>query len=858
MAQPLPIHAPGLVQSTMSLEPGTKLGPYEVLSALGAGGMGEVYRARDSRLGRDVALKILPDPTHHDRFEQEARAVAALNHPNIMAVFDVGENYFVSELVEGDSLRNLPAMPLRKVLEIAAQIADGLAAAHAAGIVHRDLKPENIMVTRDGRAKILDFGLAKVQTPALDPDLTRSMAKTEPGMVMGTAGYMSPEQVQGHPADARSDIFSFGLVLYEMLSGERAFKGDSAVAMMSAILMADPPALPPSVPQGIAQIVNHCIEKNPAERFQSARDLAFALRAFGTQTHSGSEQIKAVPEKPAKRGRRIALIVLGVIVAIAAVFIARYSRSAPEMPKYMRLTFNRGFVSGARFAPDGKTIVYSAAWDGDPFEIFSTRVDSTADSRSLSISNAHVFAISSDGEVAVGLEPKMAVPPQGLSATLARVPLAGGAPRPVLENVYAADYQPQTNQLAIARMVDGAIRVEFPPGKVIYQTTGWISVLRFSRDGKRLAIADHPLRWDDRGDVAVLDLEGHKKVLSGGWEAIEGLAWSAAGDEVWFAGAKQGYPRSIYGVNLNGRQRAILNSPSSIFLRDIGADGRVLIANDGGTRNEMTALAAGDARERHLAYLDQSVPIDLSADGKTVLFTEGSAGHNYGVCLRKTDGSPVIALSEGAATSLSADGRWALAILLNRPMELLAVPTGAGETVHVPKIGLDYGAAQWMPDSKRILFRADAPGKASRLYLQSIFPLGDPRPITGDQISMPAHAVSPDGKFVVARHAGDPLALYPIDGGEPMKIAGLHPEDDFARWDSDANTLYFFAGSGPRVRIYKLNWRTGATQNIRELMPSDTAGVFGFQSIQLTPDASTLVYGFGRLLVNLQIVDGLQ
>jgi eukaryotic-like serine/threonine-protein kinase len=478
-------------------------------------------------------------------------------------------------------------------------------------------------------------------------------------------------------------------------------------------------------------------------------------------------------------------------------------------------------------------------------------------SRPLAISNAHIFAISGAGDVAIGLAPKMAVPPQGLNATLARVPLAGGAPRPLLQDVYAADYQPSSDQLAIVRMVDNAIRVEFPPGKVLYQTSGWVSAIRFSRDGKRLAIADHPLRWDDRGDIAVLDLEGHKTVVSPGWEAIEGLAWSATGDEIWFAAAKSGFPHSLWAATEKGRLRQLLASPSPLFLSDVGGDGRVLIASDDGIRKEVTAVVAGDPREQSLAFLDQSDAIDLSDDGKTLLFTEESAGRNYSVCLRKTDGSPVVVLGEGAAASLSADGKWALAILLNRPYELLAIPTGAGETVHVPKIGLDYGAARWLPDSKRILFRADAPGKSSRLYVQSIFPLGEPRAITGDGMSVPNKGISPDGKLIAAWHSGDPLAIYPIDGGEPLKIAGLSPGDDFLRW-KDGDNLYFAAAAGCHLRIYQLNWRTGASHNVRELMPGDQAGVFAMQSMLLTPDASTMVYGFARLLVNLQIVDGVR
>jgi serine/threonine protein kinase len=267
----------------MALKSGMQLGPYEIVGPLGSGGMGEVYRARDTRLGRLVALKVLPadfacDHDRRHRFEQEARAIAALNHPNVVAVYDVGEGYFVSELVDGGPIRGLN-LPLRKAIEVAAQIADGLAAAHAAGLTHRDLKPENILLTRDGRAKILDFGLAKVE-PAVNRDTTLTV--TRPGIVLGTVGYMSPEQVRGQGADHRSDIFSFGLVLYELLSRKRAFERDTPAETMTAIVKEDAPPLPSSVPESLCQVVARCLEKEPANRFQTAKDLAFALRTFSS------------------------------------------------------------------------------------------------------------------------------------------------------------------------------------------------------------------------------------------------------------------------------------------------------------------------------------------------------------------------------------------------------------------------------------------------------------------------------------------------------------------------------------------------------------------------------------------------
>src|SRR3984893_14203706 len=289
----------------MSLSPGTRLGPYEILSPIGAGGMGEVYRARDSRLGREVAIKVLPasfsaDADRLRRFEQEARAAGILNHPNLTAVLDIGEHegapYVVQELLEGETLRGALAggrLAARRAIDFAIQLAHGLAAAHEKGIVHRDLKPENVFVTKDGRVKILDFGLAKLTRPeegSQSTNLPTASLGTEPGVVLGTLGYMSPEQVRGKPADARSDIFSFGAILYEMLSGKRAFHGDSAADTMSAILKEDPPDLlvtNQNVPPGLERIVRHCLEKNPEPRLHSAHDLGFDLDALSNVSGAG-------------------------------------------------------------------------------------------------------------------------------------------------------------------------------------------------------------------------------------------------------------------------------------------------------------------------------------------------------------------------------------------------------------------------------------------------------------------------------------------------------------------------------------------------------------------------------------------
>ena len=361
----------------MPLSAGTRLGPYEILAPLGAGGMGEVYRARDTRLGREVALKILPaemanDPSRRQRFELEARAVAALNHPNIVAVYDVGEGYIVSELVDGESLRG-KKFALRKTLDIAVQLAGGLAAAHAAGIVHRDLKPDNILITRDGRVKILDFGLAKVSgaqksIAAATETLT---VHTEPGMVMGTVGYMSPEQVRGTEADHRSDNFSFGLILYELLAGNRAFTGDTSVETMTAILKNEPPDLPETVPAGVRQIVAHCLEKDAANRFQSARDLSFALAALSQG--SGATAIAARPA--ARKHLRIALAAFAILaIGIAAGWAIR----RPAVPQRWNGVLLGGpeLSVNPRLSPDGHWVAFIAKDADDVMQVWVMKPES--------------------------------------------------------------------------------------------------------------------------------------------------------------------------------------------------------------------------------------------------------------------------------------------------------------------------------------------------------------------------------------------------------------------------------------------------------------------------------------------------
>ena len=855
----------------MPLSPGVRLGHYEIVSALGAGGMGEVYRARDDRIGRDVAVKVLPAAFAENedrlrRFEQEARAAGRLNHPNVLTVHDVGSHtgapYVVCELLEGETLRERLSgspMPVRKATEIAIQVARGLGAAHEQGIVHRDLKPENVFVVKDGQVKILDFGLAKLTRAEAPLEAESHIATeapgTDPGTVMGTVGYMSPEQVRGRPVDHRSDIFSLGAILYEMLSGKRAFARDSSVETLNAILKEDPPELAGSgrpLPPALDRIVRHCLEKSPDERFASARDLAFDLQSLSDVSASGP----AIGTRPGAR-RRVAAWLVGLgLVAIAA--FAGYqlgTRAGVPEPSYQPLTFRRGRVDSAVFSGDGKTIFYSAAWDQKPVEVFTTEAGS-AESRALGIEGDVVGLV--QGELAV----------ETRDGTVVKVPRAGGVPRPFLDDLNGAFAAWDGSALGVMRRTGGRQRVEFPAGKVLYETAGDVDFPRPSPGGDKVAFVNKKTAGFTNGRIAVVDSAGSPRDLTDERDDFSGVAWSADGREVWYTASFSGsMDCELRAVSLDGKDRLVARLPGSLRLFDIARDGRVLLGHEK-RRYETRGRLPGETAERDLSWFDRTFQEDLSADGRTMIFHESGrgGGPRQSAFLRPVDGSPAVRLGDGMALALSPDTRWVVAFPHNATSGVIArlflTPTGAGEPRPLPagKIA-SYFDAFWFGDGKRLLLAAAEEGRPRRLFVQDL-PDGEPRPATPEGVTTTTHSISPDGEWVAARRfePGALFALYPVAGGEPRPIPGLLLQETPLRWSGDGRFLFIRVPDKTPlpVRIARLDLATGRREPWLSLAPPDPAGVAGIADIQLSADGRGYIYTYFRGLGDLYLVEGLR
>jgi Tol biopolymer transport system component len=860
------------------LSRGSRLGSFEILGPLGAGGMGEVYRARDPRLGRDVAIKVLPlevasDKERLKRFEKEARSASALNHPNIVTIYETGTSdglpWIAMEHVEGETLRTLltsGALQTKKLLSVAVQIAEGLARAHEAGIVHRDLKPENVMVTKDGLVKILDFGLAKLQGPVSggsdEESQLPTVTGTSPGIVLGTVGYMSPEQASGKLVDYRSDQFSLGSILYEMATGRRAFHKKTAVDTLAAILNEEPESiarLKSQAPAPLRWIIERCLTKEPSDRYIATRDLARELATVqGHLTEAVSGAVLA--ETPGRGVRPWIPWAAAVALAGAAYAAAAFRPHRATSPSFQNVTFQQGYIWHARFAPDGQTIVYAMIGIGDdlrPAEVFSTRAGSL-DPRPLGFPPGDIFSISKTGRIAVGLarNPLVQEP-----ATLAEASLTGGAPRPIAEDIWGADWSPDGKELAVVHFVGPKRRVEYPIGKVLYETTEWIQGPRISPNGEFVAFTE----WREAVRLLVVDRRGVVRTLAENIGIPGPPCWTASGEEIWWSSVpnvSRAQATELHAVSLKGAKRIVSTLPGEFGLHDIAADGRLLLEHASKTYT-MLGTFPGQPGQLNLDWLDQSTPADLSRDGKLLMFGDrGDAGSaTQGAYFRKTDGSPAVRLGEGSAGDFSPDGKWTLVCRKLPKHYLVLIPVGAGEEKVIERgTPVPNGNVRFHPDGTRVIYEAAEPGGRERVYEQKIDG-GAPRPLTGDGVNL--ILISPDGKAMMTRDEGaKDVNLVPLDANAGPAARAVSLQSTYEtpiHWSADGRSVLVLVDANTRpFRVDRLDLATGHRELWKTFSPPGPLGAGGLEGIVLTEDEKAWVVGYQRLFSELLVADGLK
>ena len=850
--------------------------------------MGQVYRATDTYLKRQVALKVLPasvaaDPERLARFQREAEVLAALNHPHIAQIYGLEKapdvTALVMELVEGQELSDRIArgpLPLDEALPIARQIAEALEAAHEVGIVHRDLKPANIKVRPDGTVKVLDFGIAK----ALDPGATNGLANsptitstamTGAGVILGTAAYMAPEQARRKPVDRRGDIWAFGVVLFEMLTGRRAFAGDTTSDVIAALLLQeiDWRALPDGTPPRLRWLLERCLDRNPRQRLRDIGEARVALDELAQDaSHKADVRVPpatAMSALPARAGRSttvlsaVALLALGLALGRFAGWSAGAAPAAAAAAPvaFERLTFQSGHFLNARFAPDGQTVFLSAAWRGGR-EVFQVRPK--AGELPVGLANAELLSVSRSGELALLLPRVETGNPYVSYGTLAVVSASGGTPRELAENVSAADWAPDGASLAALRVVGSKQWLEYPLGTPLYESASRVFAPRVSPAGDRVAFFE--LDASDLWSVVVVDRSGQRQILSKDWADWWNLAWSPDGREIWFAAARAGMASSLYAVDRSSKLRILLSAAGTLVLLDAPTASAALVAHVT-LVNHVLGRTREERAERDLSWLEGSSAVDLSTDGRKVLLrvtSERDPGHTA-VFLRVMDGSSPVRLGYGLPQELSRDGNWALAI---RAGTVVAMPTAAGKERTIATGFPIVTAARWLPDGDHVLVLANDDQGRSVASVTSFS--GDSARRISESLELrfaswsnrSLSPVSPDGRFVAASVASGEVLLVPLDGGESRAVPGGGPNDLPVQWTPDGRRLLVFNPGSLPARISEIDLESGRREVVRELLPPDRVGVYGLVQALMTPDRSAYVYAYQEYHSDLYRVTGLR
>jgi eukaryotic-like serine/threonine-protein kinase len=846
--------------------------------------MGEVYRARDTRLGRDVALKVLREKDSQDsglllRFDQEARAASSLNHPNIVVVYETGSaavaghaepiHYLAMELIEGEPLNSLltgEPVPVGRMLDIAAQLTDGLARAHESGIVHRDLKPSNIFVDLEGRVKILDFGLAKLRAPA-EKDTespTEGEALTSPGVVVGTVGYMSPEQARGEPATAASDQFSVGCILYEMLTARPAFARGSAAETLSSILRDEPTPierLNPGVPAPVRWVVGRCLAKSARDRYVSTRDLARDVRMLAE--HLVESGVLALPLVKARRSRfRVATAAALLSVAVAAGLLLSRQLITPLQAEFRRLTFRQGVVSRALFAPNG-SILYSASWERKPARSYLALSESSGIDRLLESEIQMPLAFSEDGsQVLVLLGTSLLS--RTARGTLAWWPSLGGKARRILDDAGWADAAKRAHLLAVVRVAGGERILELRSAEgelrnTLFRTSGAISFVRFAPNERQVAFIHHPSRDDDAGEVRIAAIDGSgSKPLTRRFERCLGLDWNERSGTIWFSAvsAATDTGSALWTVTPTGKARLRYVLPGSFYLQSVSAaEDRWLLTSDE-NRVSLSVRRNGEP-PNDLSWFAWTLVRDISPDGRMVLFYDsGPTENTSGMWIRSIEGGDATRLQEGFPEKFSPDGQWIVGLPgpTSRGPRLVLVPVGAGRSRSLSPTEANISAPSFI-DARTLLFVRRERGRSEvwRMDIAS----GQSRPLGARDCDLPRASPSRTAFVCVGSADSRTLFIHFLDGRAGRKLFEL-PEGEeviYIRWNGTGERIFVLTRAG---QLLTVDAATGTLLHQEAMGGSGATLQDRLIAAALDAEGKTRAYSVNRLSSSLYLAAGLR